>query len=405
MRKLRIFQINHMFLDGGGREEHIFYISKELIQRGHDVSVITSDYMASGEPLIGRKARQIPGFKIITLKGYQTQIPPGRILIPDLMETLLKNNNVDVIHAHGMGEQVAQDAFYAAKIKGVPFVFTPHFHPWWSYEKLHAQRIWKVLQETQLRMIAEHSDALISVSETGQKDFIKYVKYKGKNMVVIPNGLDPDLKIPSKEEIRAVWEKFKIPPNKKYLIFLGSVTNPRKGALEAVQVFRQVREKMPDAHMLVVGPWSSRYISTTPVLKIVEKLAKAKHVTVTGYVSESDKYSLLAGADVMVSPTVYEAFGITLAEALYCKIPVVATKVGGVPYVIRDKIDGFLIKEQTNIPAFARACLRLLRNPELAKKMGQAGHERVKRKFQWDKVSQKLEELYYRVIERNQKKK
>jgi type III pantothenate kinase len=175
--------------------------------------------------------------------------------------------------------------------------------------------------------------------------------------------------------------------------------------LEAVQVFRQVREKMPEAHMLVVGPWSSRYISTTPVLKIVEKLAKAKHVTVTGYVSESDKYCLLAGADVMVSPTVYEAFGITLAEALYCKIPVVATKVGGVPYVVRDKIDGFLIKEQTNIPAFARACLRLLRNPELAKKMGQAGHERVKRKFQWDKVAQKLEDLYYRVIERNQKKK
>lgn len=397
-KPLNIVQVNHMFLDGGGREEHIFHISKQLIELGHNVTVVTSDYTASGVPSIGKRAKKIKGLKIVTLKGYLTNVPPGRVSIPDLLDYLIEMKNVDIIHAHGMGEEVSEDALYAAKIQDIPFVFTPHFQPWWAYEKLGAKKIWQVFQSIRMPMVLKNANAVIAVSPQEKNDFIKLCKKENyKNIFQIPNGLAPNLTIPSKEEIKSVFHKYKIPEVDKYLIYLGSVTNPRKGAFEAVQAFRQIREKYPSSHLLVVGPWGSRYINTQPVVEIMQKLAKAKHVTVTGYVPECDKFALLAGSDVMINPTIYEAFGIVIAEALFCKIPVVATNIGGVPYVVRDNQDGILIKNQTDIPAFAKACLKLLNNPQLAKKMGKSGHERVKKIFDWGITAQKIVKIYNKL--------
>jgi glycosyltransferase involved in cell wall biosynthesis len=396
-KPLHIVQASHMFLDGGGREEHIFQISKELVALGHKVTVVTSDYLASGKPSNGRRAAKIPGLKVIPLKGYQTNIPPGRIAVPDLIDHLIDMDNIDIIHGHGMGEQVPQDAMYVSKLKNIPFIFTPHFQPWWGYEKLGAQKIWQVLQSTQMPMVMQNSNAVISVSPGERKDFEKFLKSK-VNIKDIPNGLDPTIEIPNKEEIKATFEKYKIPLGKRYIIFLGSVTNPRKGAFEAVQAYRQIKEKMEDAHMLVVGPWGSRYINTQPVVEIMQKLAKAKNVTVTGYVSEKEKYALLAGSDVMISPTVYEAFGIVYAESLLCKTPVVATDIGGVPYVVRNDVDGILIKDQKNVSGFAKACRKILEDKKLADKMSENGHTRVKKLFRWDKIAKEIEKVYYSAI-------
>lgn len=400
-KQLHIVQTSHMFLDGGGREEHIFQISKELIARGHKVTVVTSDYMASGKPLLGKRAAKIRGLNVISLKGYLTDFPPGRVAVPDIFDTIMHLENVDVIHGHGMGEQVPQDAMYVSKIRNIPFVFTPHFQPWWAYEKLGAQKVWKVLQTTQMPMVMGNASAVVAVAPGERDDFRKLLHNRPANIHQIPNGIDPSIVMPNQEQIDKVFEKYKIPKDKKIVIFLGSVTNPRKGAFEAVQAFRQVQEKIKDVHFLVVGPWGSRYVNTQPVVEIMQKMTKARHVTVTGYVSEEEKYALLAGADVMVFPTIYEAFGIVIAESLLCGTPVVSTNIGGVPYVMRDKIDGFLIKDQKNIPAFARACIKLLNDPELSKKMATSGRERVKKLFRWDNIAEELENLYQDVIEKN----
>jgi type III pantothenate kinase len=185
---------------------------------------------------------------------------------------------------------------------------------------------------------------------------------------------------------------------------MGALTNPRKGAFEAIQAFRAAKLKIPNLHLILIGMWDTRLIlaaKTNAVTKILEKLAKANHVTVTGWVNDKDKYALLSGANVFISPTYYEAFGLAIAEALYNKLPVIATDIGGCRYVVRKGIDGILIKEASDISSFAKAIEQLINNPQKAKKMGEAGHQRVKKLFSWEKTAEKMEKIYHKLIEKN----
>lgn len=397
-----IVQVNHMFLDGGGREEHVYQISKYLALKGHRVTIVTSDYSPTGEYIIKKKADKVPGIKIVTLKGYLTKIPPGRVQIPDLIDFLM-GYKADIIHAHGMGEQPAEEAFYAAKIKNIPFVFTLHFAPFDVYKKLNADHVWKVLQKFHVYNMLRGADKIISVSPNEKEDIQKYTGYTGNNFEVVPNGFDRLTEKITPQNIQETFKKYGIPEGRKYVTFLGALTNPRKGAFEAIQAFRAAKSKIPDLYLILIGTWDARLSyaglnkTTTSLLG---KLAKANNVTVTGWLDEKDKYTLLAGSDVFISPTYYEAFGIALCEALYNKLPVVTIDRGGCRYVVRNGIDGILVKDPQNIEELTRALIKLLENPAQAKRMGYAGYERVRKMFSWDKTGEKLLKIYTRLLKK-----
>lgn len=399
-----IVQVSHMFLDGGGREEHIFQISKYLALKGHRVTIVTSDYSPSGEGLIKRKADKIPGIKIVTLKGYLTKIPPGRVQIPDLVDFLM-DYKADIIHAHGMGEQPAEEAFYAAKFKKIPFVFTLHFAPHDVYKKLNAEHVWKVIQQYQVYNMLRGADKIIGVSPDEKEDIKKYTGYTGNNFEVVPNGFDRPLEKITPQLIKDTFKKYGIPEGRKYVVFLGALTNPRKGAFEAIQAFRAAKSKDPNLFLILMGTWDARlnYAGLAKnTTKVLEKLAKANNVAVTGFLNEKDKYALLTGSNVFLSPTYYEAFGIALCEALYSKIPVIASDRGGCRYVVRKGIDGILVKNPEDIQELTQAILKLTSNPEKSKQMGINGHERVRKMFSWEKTGEKLEEIYKHLVEKNQ---
>ncbi len=400
---MKIVQINHIFMDGGGMEEHIYRISREFVRKGHQVKIITTDYLPTGEETIGKRARKEKGIQIETLKGMPTNFPPGRIQMPDLIDRLMKID-CDVIHSHGTGINVGEQAIYVAKVRGIPFVYTPHFHPYWSYSRLQAQKIWEVLQPTLGNMIVSNADACIAVSDPQKDDIIKYAnigKQNSKKIRVIPNGVELDTSLTNdKKKKEEIFKKYEIPQEDHYMVFLGDVTNPRKGAYEAVQAFREVRKTIPNTHLIMIGPWGERLKLAYGSFQLINKMAKARYVTATGYVSEEDKAILLAAGDLLISPTAFEAFGIALAEAMYCGTPVVATNVGGIPYVVREGKDGFLVDGQDNIKGFAEACVKLLKDPRMAKEMGRNGRDRVRRKFRWDKTGEALLDLYKGLIEK-----
>ncbi len=391
-----IVQVNHMFLDGGGREEHVYQISKYLSLMGHRVTIVTSDYTPTGKYEIKKKADRLNGVKIVTLKGYQAKIPPGRIVIPDLSEFLI-DYKADIIHGHGMGEQPPEDAMLVAKIKNIPFVFTPHFAPYSIYEKLHADKIWKVIQEYQFKNMLGASSKVVAVSPDEKEDMIKSTKYKGSNFTVIPNAFERSVKKIDPDTMLETFKKYNIPEGRKYVVFMGSLTNPRKGAVEAIQAFRHASLKRSDLHLILIGVWDTRlqYIGKDrQTATLLEKLSKTNHVTVTGWISDEDKYAIMQGSHIFLSPTYYEAFGIALAESLYNKLPVIATDIGGCRYVVRDGVDGFLVSDVQDKQAWVKKILWMAEHPDDAKNMGKKGYERVNKMFSWEKTVNKLEELY-----------
>jgi len=104
-------------------------------------------------------------------------------------------------------------------------------------------------------------------------------------------------------------------------------------------------------------------------------------------------------AEVFLSPTTYESFGIALAEALYNKVPVVTTKIGGTQTIINDKKDGFLVNGNDNINDFTQRVIFLLQNKEKALKMGELGHKKICRNFGWEKAVRKTEKLYEKLLD------
>jgi glycosyltransferase involved in cell wall biosynthesis len=395
-----IVEVTHMFLDGGGREDHVYQISRQLARLGHNITIITSDYTPSGQYILKQKIDKVPGVKLVTLKGYPTKLPPGRIHIPDLADFLM-DYKADIIHAHGMGEQPSEDAFYVAKTRKIPFVFTLHYAPPKIYRKLGAEHMWEVIQKYQTTTMLRGADRVVSVSPDERKDIMKFTGWNGRNSVVIPNGFERPPEKVTEKKIRGTFQKFGIPDDCTIITYLGALTNPRKGGFEAIQAFRSAMLKNRNLHLVIIGTFDERLdFKGQPAMsaKILEKLAKANHVTVVGNVYDQDKHNLLAGSDIFLSPTYYEAFGIALAESLYNRTPVIATDIGGCRYVVRKNKDGILVKNPEDIGILTEKLLYLINHSQKAAEMGQAGHERVDRTFSWERTGQQLDLLYKHLV-------
>lgn len=116
-----------------------------------------------------------------------------------------------------------------------------------------------------------------------------------------------------------------------------------------------------------------------------------------GFVEHDHMPSQYAGADLFVLPSRRESFGLVLAEAMACGLPVVSTTVGAIPEVVEDGVTGLLVPPD-DPRALADAINTLLSDPQRRKAMGIAGGERVEKYFTWDKVADRVLEGYHKIL-------
>jgi glycosyltransferase involved in cell wall biosynthesis len=179
------------------------------------------------------------------------------------------------------------------------------------------------------------------------------------------------------------------------LLFLGRLT-ARKGADVAVRALATLRETHPHATLRIVGDGPER-----PALEgLVQALGLAGSVTFAGRVSTSAVAAEYAAAEAFVMPArtdwkgEQEGFGLVLVEALRARCPVVATRSGGIPDVIRDGETGRLVPEDD--PAALAAALReLLDAPAEAARLGAAGHDDVATRFAADAIARTFDAVYH----------
>ncbi len=153
----------------------------------------------------------------------------------------------------------------------------------------------------------------------------------------------------------------------------------RKGGPDLVKAFGIVREKLPQARLVVVGP------SSNPGLP--------DGVEFVGYLSRTDPVErrrlvqLYASADVLCFPSLREPFGVALVEGMYAALPIVATRVEAIPEIVDEDVTGFLVPAHDH-EALAERLTYLLSNPDVANRMGNAGLARALTKFTWTKAAE-----------------
>ncbi len=171
---------------------------------------------------------------------------------------------------------------------------------------------------------------------------------------------------------------------------------PRKGHYFLLKAFKEVLKKMPNAHLLICGYGFPHEI--VQVKEYVKELYLENQVHLMGF--RRDISHLLANADVLVvASQAYESFGYTSVEAMAHKVPVVATDVGGIPEVVVNGEGGYCVVS-SDIHAYARAIVKLLKDKTLRNEQGERGYIRYLNNFSAEVMSKKYAELILKSIQR-----
>ena len=164
------------------------------------------------------------------------------------------------------------------------------------------------------------------------------------------------------------------------ILFVGRQFN-RKGGDVLIEAFTRVRERIPDARLLIAGPAS--LVVREPGITVLGDLNKNEPA---GWAAMVDAYG---SADVFCLPTRFEPFGIAFIEAMYFGLPCIGTNAWAVPEMITDGETGFTVPID-DVDALADRLLRLLGDPALARRMGESGRLRARQHFTWERVVERM---------------
>lgn len=375
----------------GGAENHVFHISKELIKRGHDLKVFTSD-LYTEVPFVRIKNPEsiYQGVPVRRFKSFTLGDEMHYIFIPSMIRALLKEE-ADVIHTHSYGYFQTNAGAFAKKMKDKPMIITPHFHPQWSMwggkKRKHLRKIYDKLFA---KSVLGVTDRVICHSEN-EKALLTEFSIPKENIRIIPAGVDFNRfeNIPSPDRFR---DFFQI--RDKMVLFAGRLAS-NKGLVHLMDAMPKVLSEFADTTFVLVGEDEGQ---KNILKKRAHALGVAEKLKFTGHIKDDNLFlSAFSACDVFVLPSEYEAFGLVLLEAAACEKPCVATDVGGVPEVLVNGKTGMLV-EYGNSDALANAITTLLDEENKRKNMGRAGRIRVKENFTWPKIVDKIEGLYKEVI-------
>jgi glycosyltransferase involved in cell wall biosynthesis len=256
----------------------------------------------------------------------------------------------------------AEIGFLLSKLLGVPHVLALHYQvgPW--------------LGRTALTLI-RRSRRLVAISEYVRQSAITHGADPGSirvahNSVHVEPFLNPT-------GGRAVRRELGIPAAAPLISSVGRL-DPSKGHVELIRAFAGVVAVLPEARLLICGETFTREPYDLFLEDEAGQLGLKEHVIFAGY--RSDIPAVLAASDVFCLPTHEEAFGMVFVEAMAAALPVVAFRAGAVPEIVLHDKTGFLA-ELHNVEELSTYLQQLLADRELARQMGAAGCERVRRHF------------------------
>ncbi len=304
----------------------------------------------------------------------------------------LVSTPADIIHTHLFAANVV--GRLTARLQGIPVLSTIHDA---DYEPVVRQgnpglTPWKqsLLQQVD-RWTAVLSRAhLVAVSDYVAVAVRRRLKVQGSRLDVIPNAVDTEVFRPSDPARRAAArQRLGLGAETQVVTSIGRMT-PQKGQDVLLRAFALVRSRLPEARLLLVGDGIQR----DTYQAVAQELGLGSSVSFLGV--RPDIPEILGATDVFALPSLHEGFGLVVIEALASGIPVVGTRTGPIPQILRDGDTGLLC-EPGDASGLADALLSLLNDPERRCGMARRGREDAVARFSLPEMVRRLETLYERL--------
>lgn len=353
---------------GGGVQECVFSLQRELSKRGHDVLILTPQARSSTEELPSYV--RVLGTAADMKSPLHTTAQVSISLDTRQLDEILNDEQFDLLHFHEPWVPIlARQILGRSDAKNVAT-----FHA-----RLPDTMMSKALEKVvtpYTRSVLKHLDALTSVSDAGAE----YVRgLTDRPVEIIPNGINVN-------QFRALEVK----PTQT-ILYIGRLEK-RKGVKYLLQAFEKLQKSRPDVQLVIAGDGPDR----EKLQELSQELGLNK-VNFAGYVSDDQKMKLIEQAGVFCSPAKYgESFGIVLLEAMAAGVPIVAGDNPGYATVMRGR--GMLsLVDPEDIDNFARRLELLLTDHTIRQAMVDWADTYVDQ-FDYVKVVDKYEQLYNRLI-------
>jgi len=361
----------------GGVESHVRSLAAELARRGHEVTVLTSNYARLPE------TEEMDGFSVHRVKSLGTVF---RTPITPALRKAIPAARFDLIHAHSPPPLSSYYAAVAAERSRTPFVVT--YHCDLEIPSVFGNALTNLYSRTYGRQTVRRAAKLIVSTETYAATSRAIWRF---NPEVIPNPVDATRFRPDVDG-SAVRERLGLRPDDLVVLLVARIV-PHKGIEHLVEAAKYV----PGAMVVIVGDGPF----LPEVRRLVSEFGVEERVLFQGKVPHRDLPAHYAACDLFVLPSVsrLEAFGIVALEAMATAKPVVVTDIPGVREVVTEGVQG-LLAEPVNPMNLAAKINELLGDPELRAEMGRRGRQKVEAIYGIEKVADAVERVYGDVAEK-----
>lgn len=371
---MKICHVSHSYYPAiGGMETVVQSLAEAQFKLGHDVSVITANVIKNQQ-----KEELLHGVKIRRLASWKMFY--GDLRIPRESPKL---ESVDVLHCHSQNSYF--NLYVARKLRRKTAKLVYSFaaingfrnHPSFIIRKIGS---WYGKRNTQ---------GAVSISDIrlvkSRRDSIQLELEYGKSALFLPDGLDESFFAPSEVSTNEFRKKYNV--NEKYLFAFMGRLHQLKGPHILIEALSHVQE---DVGLLIGGP-DDGYLKVLE--RCAEKIGISDRVHFLGYIDEETKKAAIDCSLAIVVPSLsdnVEIYSLTMSEAWARGVPVIASKVGEMPFRVTDHVDGFLIEPNDPI-ALAKSMQLLCSDESFSRNLGLSGTKKVQT---WKQVALKSIEAY-----------
>ncbi|NGX41796.1 MAG: Spore coat protein SA [Chlamydiae bacterium] len=373
----------------GGVETHLTILLPTLVNLGHNVSLLT----CNAEGCKGTdqyKGVEITREPIMDLNWLATRGLQGiEKQVRKVFENFIDKHKPDILHAHNMhffSKTHARILDEIASKHGIPLFLTAH-------------NVWDdgVFFELSTKINWTH---IISVSHFIKKELLG-IGCNHRRVTTVHHGINPEQFRPDINPSR-IYKKYPQLKNRR-VIFHPARMGLAKGCDVSIKALRLIKEQFPDVILVLAGTkniidWElTQQKDIAYMVDLVERFNLRDNILIDTYPLEDMPY-MYAASEVCIYPsTAFEPFGLTMLEALASGKPMVVTNAGGMPEIIRDGINGFVVPMK-GFEELASRVMSLFSDPELRDRFGTTGRDMVESSFTNVTMTNAILNLYYRHL-------